>query len=166
MWPRPRPEIIGTKPPQAATIGASIRDTLSPTPPVECLSSTGPGRARPDQSITVPDWVMARVRVIRSDMPMPWKKTAMAKAAIWPSPILPSVRPWTMKAISASVRVSPSRLRRMISWGSRFMPRTPINCTPTGRPSTGAVLFPWPGRHWPWSARGSRGYRSTPPPGW
>ena len=29
-------------PPQAATIGASISETLSPTPPVECLSSTGP----------------------------------------------------------------------------------------------------------------------------
>ena len=42
MWPSPRPEIIGTSPPQAATIGASSSETLSPTPPVECLSSTGP----------------------------------------------------------------------------------------------------------------------------
>ena len=46
VWPSPRPEIIGTKAPQAATIGASIRLTLSPTPPLECLSITGPGSAR------------------------------------------------------------------------------------------------------------------------
>ena len=32
-------------PPQAATAGASTRLTVSPTPPVECLSSTGPGRS-------------------------------------------------------------------------------------------------------------------------
>ena len=41
----PRPEIIGTKAPHAATIGASSRLTLSPTPPVECLSRNGPGTA-------------------------------------------------------------------------------------------------------------------------
>ena len=35
-------------------IGASIRLTLSPTPPVECLSTTGPGR-RGRQSSTRPD---------------------------------------------------------------------------------------------------------------
>ena len=45
MWPRPRPEIIGTAPPHAARIGASISETLSPTPPVECLSSTGRSRS-------------------------------------------------------------------------------------------------------------------------
>ena len=32
VWPRPRPEIIGTAAPQAARIGARIRLTLSPTP--------------------------------------------------------------------------------------------------------------------------------------
>jgi hypothetical protein len=48
VWPRPRPEIIGTKPPHAAASGASISETLSPTPPVECLSTTGPAAvARP-----------------------------------------------------------------------------------------------------------------------
>ena len=53
VWPSPRPEIIGTKAPQAATSGASIRLTLSPTPPVECLSSTGP--VEPSQRSTMPD---------------------------------------------------------------------------------------------------------------
>ena len=43
VWPSPRPDIIGTATPQLATIGASSRDTLSPTPPVECLSATGIG---------------------------------------------------------------------------------------------------------------------------
>src|SRR3954467_6199587 len=40
VWPRPRPEIIGTAAPQAASTGARISETLSPTPPGECLSST------------------------------------------------------------------------------------------------------------------------------
>ena len=42
VWPSPRPEIIGTAAPQAARIGARISETLSPTPPVECLSSDRP----------------------------------------------------------------------------------------------------------------------------
>ena len=37
----------------AATTGARIRLTLSPTPPVECLSRIGPPRSAPDQSSTV-----------------------------------------------------------------------------------------------------------------
>ena len=53
--PSPWPEIIGTKPPQAATSGARIRLTVSPTPPVECLSRTGPSSPAPDQSRTVPE---------------------------------------------------------------------------------------------------------------
>ena len=42
VWPRPRPETIGTKTPHATTSGARQSDTLSPTPPVECLSNLGP----------------------------------------------------------------------------------------------------------------------------
>src|SRR5947199_5640313 len=38
VWPRPRPLIIGTISPPAAATGASTREVLSPTPPVECLS--------------------------------------------------------------------------------------------------------------------------------
>ena len=41
VWPRPRPEIIGTATPHAATAGARGIETLSPTPPVECLSAVG-----------------------------------------------------------------------------------------------------------------------------
>ena len=36
-------------------IGASRKLTLSPTPPVECLSTTGPCRSAPSHSSTVPE---------------------------------------------------------------------------------------------------------------
>ena len=40
VWPRPRPLIIGNgRAPPAATIGARMSEVLSPTPPVECLST-------------------------------------------------------------------------------------------------------------------------------
>ena len=43
VWPSARPEIIGTTTPAAAASGAAIRLVLSPTPPVECLSTFRPG---------------------------------------------------------------------------------------------------------------------------
>ena len=43
VWPRPRPDIIGTGTPHAAASGASTSDVLSPTPPVLCLSTLTPG---------------------------------------------------------------------------------------------------------------------------
>ena len=46
VWPRPRPQTIGTGTPHAATSGARQIDTLSPTPPVECLSTLTPGTPR------------------------------------------------------------------------------------------------------------------------
>jgi len=64
-----------------------------------------------------PDCAMARVSATRSPMSMPRKNTAMAKAAICPSEIEPSLRPRTKNAISASPSAPPSRFRRMISWG-------------------------------------------------
>ena len=91
VWPSPRPEIIGTKAPQAATIGASIRLTLSPTPPLECLSITGPGSAEARSSrASTPDRIRPSVSATRSAVVMPRKNTAMAKAATWPSLRLPS----------------------------------------------------------------------------
>src|SRR6185437_6508982 len=118
VWPRPRPEIIGTKPPQAATIGASIRLTLSPTPPVECLSMIGPGRSRSSQSSVTPDCARPSVMAVSSRGVMLRKNTAMAKAATWLSLKLPSVMPRTTKAIASSLSSWPSRFLRMISCGS------------------------------------------------
>ena len=43
--PSARPDIIGTTTPAAAASGATIRLVLSPTPPVECLSTLTPGIA-------------------------------------------------------------------------------------------------------------------------
>ena len=118
VWPSPRPEIIGTKPPQAATIGASIRLTLSPTPPVECLSSTGPRSFNSSQRSTVPDAIRPRVNATRSAMVMSRKNTAIAKAATWPSVIEPSAMPRVTNAISSAESAWPSRFLRMISCGS------------------------------------------------
>ena len=39
VMPRPRPESLATGTPQAATSGSAQSVTLSPTPPVECLST-------------------------------------------------------------------------------------------------------------------------------
>ena len=81
MWPRALPDIIGTFTPQAATIGASTRETLSPTPPVECLSTKGP--AMPERSMTFPERSITSVRSAVSLALMPLKKTAMAQAETW-----------------------------------------------------------------------------------
>ncbi len=81
VWPRPRPEIMGTLTPTAAAMGAAISDSLSPTPPVECLSTLVPSTA--PRSRTIPERSMTRVSVSVSSSVMPRKKTAIRKADIW-----------------------------------------------------------------------------------
>ncbi len=81
MWPSPRPEIIGTGTPAAATSGASTSDTLSPTPPVECLSTLTP--AMSDRSRTVPLCSIARVSATVSSSLSPRRNTAIKNADIW-----------------------------------------------------------------------------------
>ena len=39
VWPSPLPDIFAILPPTEATMGKTIRDVLSPTPPVLCLST-------------------------------------------------------------------------------------------------------------------------------
>jgi hypothetical protein len=53
---------------------------------------------------------------------MSLKYTAIAIAAIWPSPMPPSAIPLTKKSISARLRAAPSRFLRMISCGSSICP--------------------------------------------
>ena len=77
--PRPRPVSEGTASPQAAASGWMISESLSPTPPVECLSAEG---GKPVQSRHVPESRMASVRASVSASSMPRQHTAMAKAAI------------------------------------------------------------------------------------
>ena len=64
VWPRPRPDTIGTATPHAATAGASGIEILSPTPPVECLSTFA--RAIADRSMTSPERVIASAHVASS----------------------------------------------------------------------------------------------------
>ncbi len=81
VWPSPRPEIIGTGTPHAATRGASTSETLSPTPPVECLSTFTPSMS--DRSRTVPECSIARVSAAASAASRPCKNAAIRNADIW-----------------------------------------------------------------------------------
>ena len=135
MWPRPRPEIIGTAPPQAATIGASSRLTLSPTPPVECLSSAGPGRSTSDQSSTSPECVLWCVKAIRSSAVRPWSRIAIASAPTWASVSVPSAIPRTRKPSSSSVSSPPSRLRLISSAMCISRPRSALSAAPGRAPA-------------------------------
>ena len=89
VWPRPRPDSCGTAAPQLATSGARISDTLSPTPPVECLSTVGTGR--PLRSSRSPELTIAAVQARSSAGSRPRKKIAIAIADICSSAIRPSV---------------------------------------------------------------------------
>ncbi len=79
--PRPRPEIIGTCRSQQANSGASGSETLSPMPPVECLSTFGDSPA--GHSNVTPEWSMCSVSAAVSATVMPRRYTAIAQAAIW-----------------------------------------------------------------------------------
>ena len=81
VCPRPRPEIIGTATPHAATIGARCSETLSPTPPVECLSAFG--RRSAERSATTPERIMASVSAAVSAGVMPRRKIAISSAESW-----------------------------------------------------------------------------------
>ena len=71
VCPSPRPDIMGTATPRHATSGASTSDTLSPTPPVECLSMRA--IVRWSRSSTAPLCSMASVRAPISSRSSPLK---------------------------------------------------------------------------------------------
>ena len=119
VCPRPRPEIMGTCAPHAASIGASIRLTQSPTPPVECLSITGPCKGPRSQNSTSPESRIAKVSAAHSADVIPLKNTAIAKAPTCPSLAVPSVSAATKFWISRSLRGCPSRFFRITSCGRK-----------------------------------------------
>ncbi len=82
VWPSPRPLIFPSGTPHAATIGPTASDVLSPTPPVECLSTTLRPSARP-RSIVSPLLIIASVSAYVSVSERPRKYTAMQNAASW-----------------------------------------------------------------------------------
>ena len=64
--------------PQAATRGVRISEILSPTPPVECLSTVR--RERRDRSRRSPEAIITSVQRASSRGSSPWKKMAMSSA--------------------------------------------------------------------------------------
>ncbi len=81
VCPRPRPDILATGMPAAATMGARAMEVLSPTPPVLCLSTFMPGIS--DRSSCSPDSLMHWVSITVSSSVIPRMKTAIKKAAAW-----------------------------------------------------------------------------------
>ena len=79
--PSPRPLILPTGTPHAATSGMTTSDVLSPTPPVECLSATG--LPIDDRSSCAPPAAMTWVSVTTSSGCMPRQHTAISQAATW-----------------------------------------------------------------------------------
>ena len=87
----PGPELLGTSAPQAATMGTTMSDILSPTPPVLCLPTFTPGSD--DRSTRRPDRTMASVSHAVSSGSSPRNTMAISSAAVWYSGIEPSVMP-------------------------------------------------------------------------
>ena len=144
VWPRLRPLIIGTEmlgepsSPAAASTGAMSSEVLSPTPPVECLSTVKvwSGAA----SKVSPEKRMARVRsaVSRSDRPR-WKTairnepSCASVMSLWMPSCSTTIR--TNSSISAVVSSPPSRFFSRISmaWITFISTRPAVRETPAGR---------------------------------
>ena len=117
VWPRPRPESCGTAAPHAATNGASGKVILSPTPPVECLSTVG--RSNIDQFIFSPLAIMASVQREISRLFIPFNKIAISSADICSSAITPRVYALIVQSICASLNSNLSRLAEIISTAAK-----------------------------------------------
>lgn len=81
VCPSPRPLILATGAPHAATTGATISVVLSPTPPVLCLSTLIPGIA--ERSTMSPDRAMQSVSTAVSCSSMPLNQIAISRAEAW-----------------------------------------------------------------------------------
>ena len=117
VCPNPLPEIIGTYKPHAAKRGASIKLTLSPTPPVECLSHTSSGLDKFFHVKISPECVMHRVSSTVSSLSIPLRRIAMLIAAICESENSPDVIPSTKIFISSLDSLFLSLLALIISCG-------------------------------------------------
>ena len=113
VWPSPRPDSFGTATPSAATSGATTSETLSPTPPEECLSTTG--RPVPDRSSRSPLATIADVQADSSRGVIPRHTTAMSSALICSCATSPRTYASSTHATCSSDSSPPSRLVRMTS---------------------------------------------------
>src|ERR1700754_2284076 len=113
VWPRPRPAACGTAPPHAITTGTSGMVILSPTPPVECLSTSAsglPSRRRSVKSIRSPEATIAAVQPAVPRPATPPRKIAISSADICSSATRPLVYASITQSIAASDSRPPSRL--------------------------------------------------------
>jgi hypothetical protein len=94
---------------------------LSPTPPVECLSTRG--RPTLERSSRSPDATIAAVHVDSSRASRPRKKIAMSKADACSSATSPDVYARTNHPIWSSLRTPPSRFVRITSMTSTAVAR-------------------------------------------
>ena len=81
VCPSDRPDIMGTGTPHAATSGARQREILSPTPPVECLSTLMPGI--PPSRRRSPEVTIASSQVASSRSERPRHTMAISRAESW-----------------------------------------------------------------------------------
>ena len=58
-----------------------MSDVLSPTPPVLCLSTFGPGMS--DRSTRMPEWTIASVSQAVSSVVIPRRTIAISSAVDW-----------------------------------------------------------------------------------
>ena len=87
VCPSARPESFATGTPQAATSGTTISETVSPTPPEECLSTTVRVVA---YDSTSPERTIASVSAAISASAIPRIVHAIASAATGTSSISPA----------------------------------------------------------------------------
>ena len=80
VCPSPLPLIFATVPPHAATSGPITSVVVSPTPPVECLSTFKPFTS--DRSTTSPECIISIVRSVVSRSVIPRKRIAICMADI------------------------------------------------------------------------------------
>ena len=112
LMSNPRPEIIGTFSPQAARAGAKMIETLSPTPPVECLSTTRWLQSL-GQAKTFPESLIALVRKIVEFSSSPFSNISLNQSMTPSSLSEPSTTPFTISAIE-SLMPHPRRIHRVI----------------------------------------------------
>ena len=79
--PNPLPDIFATGIPSDAIIGINTIVILSPTPPVECLSTTV--FPKTDKSNISPELAISKVKFVVSSFVIPFKYIAITRAAAW-----------------------------------------------------------------------------------
>ena len=105
VWPRPRPEIIGTKQPQAAATAPASATPCRPRRRWNACRRRGRSARRATNRGPRPFHLAAGQKRSAPTLSMPRKNTAMAKAAAWPS---------VMRAVSRGPSIWIARFRHRL----------------------------------------------------